>query len=262
MWSAGRPEGEVKPAERGLALGPAVEGVRKGPVCRGLEGRGAAAVAEQWTDRAAFTEPGAHGVLGRIRVGGACWNGREGSGVPSLRVGDGWAGGAFRGPQHSKEMEPKAPSPGGVATKGACGAGEGPVSAYTPRFRGLGESRTQPRGLGRSHRSSGREAQRVCVLEARRRKWLDEKGVTTWHVTCFATGTSKRQAEDRASDLTVCRSWRSQQRAGDMKSAGEVAGGERVSAPEATSGPAGDTGRKERRPARITHADPDQQGPP
>lgn len=92
----------------------------------------------------------------------------------------------------------------------------------------MGESRTQPRGLGRSPRSSGREAQRVCVLEARRRKWLDEKGVTTWHVTCFASGTSKRQAEDRALDLTVCSSWQSRQRAGDMKSAGEVAGGERA----------------------------------
>lgn len=103
MWSAGRLEGEVIPAERGLGLGPAVEGVRKGLVCRGLEGRGAAAAAEQWTDGAAFTEPGVHGVLGRIGVGEACWNGREGGGVPSLRVRDGWAGGAFRGPQHSKE---------------------------------------------------------------------------------------------------------------------------------------------------------------
>ena len=44
MW---RPEGEAKPAERVLGLGLAVEEVGKGPVCRGLEGRGTAAAAEQ-----------------------------------------------------------------------------------------------------------------------------------------------------------------------------------------------------------------------
>lgn len=94
---------------------------------------------------------------------------REGGGILSLRVGDGWAGVPFSFFGTGTEMGLQAPSLGEVTTKAVCGAGEELVLAPTPRAqegrRAGGSHRVQEGAIGEVGLCPGSWAEKVAGQE-------------------------------------------------------------------------------------------------